>query len=265
MKKYFWLLLLIPSLCFGAAGDIETIGGKVDTAITSIAGKAGTAIATISGKNYTDGDAACADTSCTGFLVCQNFETATTGYDNSESWTESGTVEAAYTTTALRGTQSCQVSNSSYTRFNQGDQTEMYVAFRVAVTDGTPSATTTLLRFYDTAADAAKLDIAATSGVIQCQHGTVVTNTETTLSDATTYYMWVHYKGNSGATDGVLNLRVGSTRIYNDASEICNITNGDDASTNSDWISLTNSAAGGLVPIFDQVLVKTTAIGDLCE
>jgi hypothetical protein len=56
MKKYLWLLFLLPSLCFGATGDLQTIGGKVDTAITSIAGKAGTAIATISGKNYTDGD-----------------------------------------------------------------------------------------------------------------------------------------------------------------------------------------------------------------
>jgi len=56
MKKLLWILLLIPSLCFSATGDIQTIGGKVDTAITSIAGKAGTAIATICGKNYTDGD-----------------------------------------------------------------------------------------------------------------------------------------------------------------------------------------------------------------
>jgi hypothetical protein len=72
MKKYLWILLLIPSLCFGAAGDLETIGGKVDTAITSIAGKAGTAIATICGKNYTDGDAAAAY--CTGAATC----TATT-------------------------------------------------------------------------------------------------------------------------------------------------------------------------------------------
>lgn len=57
MKKYLWIFLLLPSLCFSATGDLETIGGKVDTAITSIAGKAGTAIASISGKNYTDGDA----------------------------------------------------------------------------------------------------------------------------------------------------------------------------------------------------------------
>lgn len=72
MKKYFWILLLIPSLCFSATGDLQTIGGKVDTAITSIAGKAGTAIATICGKNYTDGDAAAAY--CTGAATC----TATT-------------------------------------------------------------------------------------------------------------------------------------------------------------------------------------------
>lgn len=265
MKKYFWLLLLIPSLCFGAAGDIETIGGKVDTAITSIAGKAGTAIATISGKNYTDGDCSNPVGTCTGFLVCQNFETETTGYDNSESWTESGTVEAAYTTNPLRGSQSCQVANSSLTRFTQGDQTELYAAFRIRVTDGTPSAQTVFLKFWDGAADAAYIYAIANSGIIQCQHGTKTANISTVLSDGTTYYMWVHYKGNSGDGDGVLNLRIGTTRIYADATENCNITNGDDASTNADGFLLQNSAAGGLVPIFDQVLLKTTAIGDLCE
>lgn len=67
MKKYLWIFLLIPSLCFSAAGDLETINGKVDTAITSIAGKAGTAIASICGKNYTDGDSA--GDSCTGDLL----------------------------------------------------------------------------------------------------------------------------------------------------------------------------------------------------
>lgn len=61
MKKLFWLLLIIPTLCWSATGDLESIGGKVDTAISTIAGKAGTGIATICGKNYTDGDAA----SCT--------------------------------------------------------------------------------------------------------------------------------------------------------------------------------------------------------
>jgi len=79
MKKYLWILLLLPSLCFGATGDLQTIGGKVDTAITSIAGKAGTAIATICGKNYTDGDAGCTPT--IAYVAMAESETPGTSID----------------------------------------------------------------------------------------------------------------------------------------------------------------------------------------
>lgn len=50
------IFILIPSLCFSATGDTETVMGKTDTTISTIIGKAGTGIATIMGKNYTDGD-----------------------------------------------------------------------------------------------------------------------------------------------------------------------------------------------------------------
>lgn len=86
MKKYFWILLLIPSLCFSATGDLQTIGGKVDTAITSIAGKAGTAIATICGKNYTDGDAGVNTTD-----MSRGFETPETERADDAKWTETDT------------------------------------------------------------------------------------------------------------------------------------------------------------------------------
>lgn len=111
-------MLLIPSLCWSATGDLQTIGGKVDTAITSIAGKAGTAIATVNGKNYTDGDSA--GDSCTGNLKlshwCENNDDATVGGGCSaseiyKSWTLAG---ATYDNTA--GT----FSNGSYSLKGNG-------------------------------------------------------------------------------------------------------------------------------------------------
>jgi hypothetical protein len=59
MKKFLLLLLLIPSLVYGAAGDVANINGKAITAVSTIAGKANADILTIAGKPCSDGDAAC--------------------------------------------------------------------------------------------------------------------------------------------------------------------------------------------------------------
>lgn len=53
--KWLWILLLVPSICFGA-GEVATVGGKADSAIASVAGKTGTGIASICGKTYNDSD-----------------------------------------------------------------------------------------------------------------------------------------------------------------------------------------------------------------
>ena len=59
MKKFLLLLLLIPSLAYGAAGDVANINGKAITAVATVAGKANAAILTIAGKPCSDGDASC--------------------------------------------------------------------------------------------------------------------------------------------------------------------------------------------------------------
>jgi hypothetical protein len=76
-------------------------------------------------------------------LLDQNFETGTTGYDNSETWVEAGTgtVEAANTTTVIAGTQSLQFILSGQTGSTYGSfsaQSSLFVRFRfrVASTNG---------------------------------------------------------------------------------------------------------------------------------
>ncbi|MFA5322822.1 MAG: hypothetical protein WC373_09130 [Smithella sp.] len=58
MKKLILLILLIPSLVYGAAGDVASIGGKAITAIASIDGKTNAVIASFNGKPVSDGDGA---------------------------------------------------------------------------------------------------------------------------------------------------------------------------------------------------------------
>jgi hypothetical protein len=62
MKKFLLLFLLIPSLVYGAAGDVASIDGKAITAVATVAGKANAAILTIAGKPVSDGDGASCST-----------------------------------------------------------------------------------------------------------------------------------------------------------------------------------------------------------
>ena len=82
MKKLIFLFLLIPILCYGAAGDVASIGGKAVTAVASIDGKAGTAILTYMGKPYSDGDSVACTTSTDEELDASHYGAADDGYGN---------------------------------------------------------------------------------------------------------------------------------------------------------------------------------------
>lgn len=90
MKRFLLLLLLIPSLVYGAAGDVASVNGKAITAVASVAGKANAAILTIGGKPCSDGDAACSTP--TADVVSEGFEgcaaDGSSGCD--ETWTTTG-------------------------------------------------------------------------------------------------------------------------------------------------------------------------------
>ena len=83
------------------------------------------------------------------FLVNQNFETATTGYDNGETWSESGTgtVEAANTGTVIVGSQSLQINLAAQTgstavTFTAQGTLFTKFRFRVASTSSNPTIAT---------------------------------------------------------------------------------------------------------------------------
>lgn len=242
MKKLILLLILLPTLCFAGLQEKQC--------------------AVIAQKNA---NASCADASCTGFMFCQNFEG--TGYDNSETWTEGGTVDEDYTTTVLRGSQSCSIADSSNIRHDTGGTyTEIYAFARYRFADATPTSSTYIYKNLDGAADFGGLKL-STTGQLSCYHGTKSNVSASSLSADTTYYIWIHFKASTGAGDGIMSATVSTTRNIGEATAAlgCNTTNGDDADTNIDTVYFGSSAAGGAGVIVDQVLVNTTAIGTVCE
>jgi hypothetical protein len=210
--------------------------------------------------------AACADASCTGFMFCQNFEG--TGYDNSETWTEAGTVDADDTSPALRGKQSCSLADSSSIRHDTGGTyTELYSFARYQFADATPTSNTVIYKQTDGSADFGLLSLQASTGKLICYHGTQFNIASTGLSDATTYYIWIHFKASTGAGDGIMTATVSTTRNPAEATAAlgCSVTNGNDADTNIDTVTFINSVAGGAGVSVDQILVKTSSIGTVCE
>lgn len=204
---------------------------------------------------------------CSGYLVCQNFETATTGYDNSESWTETGTVEAAYATGPARGSQSCQVTNGSRgnarSKITISSASELWGHYRYKVSDATP--TTALYGFEifngTTAIGSVRL---LTSGLIRGSQGTPTgtASAGNELSDNTWIHIWWYWKAESvdTAADGIMTIWQGTTLNRDEATQVVNITTGT-AEATADGVAVESEAASGsdtAIGYFDQVMVKTS-------
>lgn len=211
--------------------------------------------------------ASCADTSCTGFVFCQNFETATTGYDNGpETWTAVGSPDPVSASPALRGTQSCLLENSEEIYFTVSDLTEVYAFARYQFADSTPTGATIIFRGQHGTGGLASVTL-ATTGKLNCYSGTANNQASTGLSSTTTYYIWIRVKANTGANDGITTVTVSTTTNPADANSAlgCSVTTGDDADPHFSRIYFSNGAAGGAGVSVDQLLGKTTEIGAVCN
>lgn len=218
------------------------------------------------GGQITTAAAACADSSCTGFTVCQNFEDA--GYDNSESWTESGTVSEDNTTGPLRGSQDLILTSAgggaSYSQRNFGSTlTEMYGHFMVNISDvptGNDAYLTLIRNAGGTGYGAVYVRTAANGTTFRLESGGAACNSSATYSADTTYHVWFHLKN-----DGTGDLQFGTSADSASALGSCTIASG--GTTESfRYLDLRLSGAtnASLVAQYDQVLVKTTAIGAVC-
>lgn len=138
------------------------------------------------------------------YLVNQNFETPTTGYDNGETWTEAGvgTVEAANTSTVIVGSQSLQIllsaqTGSTYVSF--AAQGSLFTKFRLRVAS-TNGGNQVIATIRDGATIVGTLTLAGANRVIRATAagGTNATSTDV-LPLNTDIYVWFEYVKGTGA------------------------------------------------------------------
>lgn len=192
---------------------------------------------------------------CTGLLICQNFEG--TGYDNSETWTEAGTVTEDYTTTILRGTQSCLVhrgppdASLDSPAFAASGTVHMMLRFQVSNVDNAWD----MIKIRN----AANADICIAelyTNVFHLHHGTATANGTFTVSVNTLYYVWIDYVKGTGA-NGTAAIYVSSTGTKPAAD--ASLTTGS-SSTDATHIRFEEYNDKNLV--VDQIYVDDAVLGD---
>lgn len=117
MKKYLWILFLLPCLCYGATGDTASVSGVAIASVSTINSVATASIATVCGKNYTDGDGGGGD-SCTGNLKyshhAENNDDATTSANGTQGCSASATYKSWTKNNATYTSTSGQYYDGSY-------------------------------------------------------------------------------------------------------------------------------------------------------
>lgn len=138
------------------------------------------------------------------YLVNQGFEG--TGYDNSETWTATGTVDADEASVFSVGSQSLEINSSASLDFVVSPafsaQSTVYCRALIRYT-GTPGSANDIFAFR--ASTSARLRVfLATDGRIGIDHGTTATTYTTAAVSADTWtYLWFRYTASTGGDNGV--------------------------------------------------------------
>jgi len=187
-------------------------------------------------------------------MICQNFEG--TGYDNAETWTGGTGVNADYTTTVLRGSQSLQMSAGALIAPTIVASGTVYGHFMFRCSDATPAGTRTIVRLENSVpAELAEIHI-RTTGYIRGEHGSVYgTDAANQLADNTTYHFWFHYSKGTGL-NGVLEIWQGTTADRASATKIVNVTTG---TSTGDVVYLYMYGNTTESMVFDQIILDETA------
>lgn len=196
---------------------------------------------------------------CSGYVICQNFEG--TGYDNSETWTTSGTVDPDSTSPALRGSQSVRASASSYLYRNITAMTGD-VSVHMIVQLSTISANTGQFIFGANTGGDTRFGVVlqTTGGVLRGYHGNASCDTSAgAIAANTPLHIWVDRTRGTGS-NGTLALYVSSNGTK-PASASCSLSNGDGA-FDIDRLVL-YSLGDTATKHYDQVLVKSSVIGSV--
>ena len=202
------------------------------------------------------------------YLVNQNFETATTGYDNSESWTEAGTgtVEAANTATVIVGSQSLRVNLSAQTGTTYASftaQAALYTKFRfqVASTNGGNQVFATI---RDGATVLATYTMAGGSRVLRATAAGGANGTSTSAVPLDTpLYVWLEYEAGPGtlsvARIGWATTDTKPSMASTDAKTGVSTSTSAPAGTSANRLYLGNTNSGIMECFFDVVQASGSA------
>lgn len=198
---------------------------------------------------------------CLGLSICQNFETATTGYDNGETWTALGSgITPTYTTSPLRGTQSLYINDgTSYALSPSYTQTgEIWGHFVFQTSDGQPGNNATLLRWGDANLNNSYGAVSLlTTGYLKIIHGTgTATATTTQLPNGSTgtYHVWFHWKKGTGA-NGEMEAYISTSNTRPGTAEV-SLTNGS-ITSNTVQTKLSIDNPGSSIK-FDQLYISNS-------
>lgn len=261
--KRLLLILLLLACTLPPPADGADLNGRTQLALSA-------AIQAVVG---TTAAPACADSSCTEFLVCENFQTATTGYDSGLAWSETvgtnGVVEAADTTaTVLRGTQQLKLYAGDAGQYSISRTTNAYaspattyVHFRWKTPDTTPSSSDDFFYILDSSGNILCCLKLITTGTVRLYHGTAYQASAGTLSNDTLYHIWIEYTKGTGS-DGVAKVWIGTTSTKPGSTFTTNVTNG---TATADSGKLQLRAGYQQTYFYDQLLVNGSEIGDVCD
>jgi hypothetical protein len=211
----------------------------------------------------------CVDQSCSGFLTCQNFETATTGLDNGpETWgtaqvgTGGSVTKNDTTATVLRGTQQLKIvagnsgQNSSWARQQPSDNDYLKVHFKYRFSSALPSSSSEIFAILDTAG-APKPSILLNSGTGKLSiNGTI--STTSGLSPDTNYHIWVSSSKGTGA-NAVYTVAFSTTATEpTSGNQFATSTNGN---LTNQIRHIVTFAQYQMTNFYDQILTTTSPTG----
>ncbi len=194
------------------------------------------------------------DTSPT-YLIFQNFES--TGYDNGETWTETGVWYPDYTTTVLLGSQSLMANTSNpsnYTTFSAQSTAHAFCMFRLSAL---PSAVNSVFGLRSGTTLVTGFRVNSGGSITLYANSADSSASSVSLAINTTYYVWLTHV--SGGTC-VLAMSTTTTKPSADGSGNVYLTR-TGAASNVDRIDVRKGTDAGTF-IWDRIIVDDVAIGN---
>jgi len=265
--KIFIFVISILLFTVNSHAAISTIGDSDWADLGEWSGQAKTSLAQWMGQDVPS-DAECSDP-CSGCLVSENFESS---YDWTEYVPSGCIIDEDYTTGPLELTTSLRLVNcnteGSYTyKVLPAPESELYVAFSMKLLQSAPGENDSdILNSADdippTQLVALTMDTDRTIQINWMAQGSS-SNSSTSLTIGTTYFIWLYLKKGTGANAEYW-VRIGTSEVYSESTQEISGSNGAWTTDRAAIYPASQHNATTYEILYDQFSVDDTAIGDLC-